>query len=37
LQKEIRAYGKIGRIRAIYIKDSEEFGQFSPDYPITVS
>jgi hypothetical protein len=26
-----------GRIRAVYIKASEPFGQFSPEYPITVS
>jgi len=26
-----------GRIRGVYIKDNEEFGQFSPEYPITVS
>ena len=26
-----------GRIRAVYIKASEQFGQFSPEYPVTVS
>lgn len=26
-----------GRIRAVFIKNSGEFGQFSPEYPITVS
>ena len=26
-----------GRIRGVYIKASEQFGQFSPEYPITVS
>jgi hypothetical protein len=26
-----------GRIRAIFIKKSEDFGSFSPDYPVTVS
>jgi hypothetical protein len=26
-----------GRIRGVYIKDNQEFGQYSPEYPITVS
>jgi hypothetical protein len=26
-----------GRIRAVFIKKSEDFGSFSPDYPVTVS
>ena len=26
-----------GHIRAIFIKKNEEFGNFSPDYPVTVA
>lgn len=26
-----------GRVRGVYIKASQEFGQFSPEYPVTIS